>query len=67
MLKQSRNAYRVLEGKSERSRPLGRPIRRWEDTIKMNLKEEVYDVADCIGLAEDRDQWRDYIRTVMNL
>ena len=66
-MEQSRNAYRVLVGKPEGKRSLGRPRRRWEDNIKMNLKEVVCDPGDWIDLAEDRDQWRTYVRAVMNL
>ncbi|KAJ4441577.1 hypothetical protein ANN_11433 [Periplaneta americana] len=64
---ESRNAYRVLVGKSERKRPLGRPRRRWEDNIKMDLREVGYDGRDWINLAQDRDQWRAYVRAAMNL
>ena len=52
-----------LEGK----RPLGRPRRRWEDNIKMDLREVDYDPGDWTTLAEDRDQWRAYVKAVMNL
>ena len=62
-----RNAYRILVGKPESKRPLGRPKRRWEDTIKMELREVGCDPRDWIALAEDRDQWRAYVRAVMNL
>ena len=54
-------------GKSEGKRPLGRPRRRWEDNIKMNLSEVGCDPIGWIALAEDRDQWRAYERAVMNL
>ena len=64
---QFRNAYRVLVGKPESKRPLGRPRRRWEDNIKMNLREVVCYPRQWIALAEDRDQWRAYVRAVMNL
>ena len=64
---QSRNAYRVLVGKPEGKRPLGRPKHRWEDNIKMDLRKVGCDSGDCISLSEDRDQWRTYIRAVMNL
>ena len=64
---QSRNAYRVLVGKPEGKRPLGRPRLRWEDNIKMDLREVGCDPGECIYLAEDRDQWRSYVRAVMNL
>ncbi|KAJ4444847.1 hypothetical protein ANN_06644 [Periplaneta americana] len=64
---ESRNAYRVLVGRLEAKRPLGRPRRRWEDNIKMNLREVGYDGGDWINLAQDRDQWRAYVRAAMNL
>ena len=64
---QSRNAYRVLVGKPEENRPLGRPRRRWEDNIRMYLREVDCDPGEWIDLAEDRDQWRAYVRAVMNL
>ena len=66
-MEQSRNAYRVLVGKPESKRPSGRPRRRWEDYIKMDLREVGCDPRDWIALAEDRDQCRAYIRAVMNL
>ena len=59
-MEQSRNAYRVLVGKREIKRPLGRPRRRWDDNIKMDLREVGCD-RDWIILAEDRDQWRAYV------
>jgi hypothetical protein len=52
-----RGAYRALEGKPEGRRPLGRPRRRWEDNIKMNLGEVGWRGADWIDLAQDRDRW----------
>ncbi|KAJ4439876.1 hypothetical protein ANN_08005 [Periplaneta americana] len=64
---ESRNAYRVLVGRPEGKRPLGRPRRRWEDNIKMDLKEVGYDDRDWINLAQNRDQWRAYVRAAMNL
>ena len=66
-MEQSRNAYRVLVEKPAGKRPLGRPRRRWEDNIKMNLRKVGCDPRDWIALAEDRDQWRAYVRAVMNL
>ena len=66
-LEQFRNAYRVLAEKPESKRPLGRPRRRWEDNIKIDLREVGCDPGDWIDLAEDRDQWRAYVRAVMNL
>ncbi|KAJ4436792.1 hypothetical protein ANN_16924 [Periplaneta americana] len=64
---ESRNAYRVLVGRPEGKRPLGRPRRRWEDNIKMDLGEVGYDDRDWINLAQDRDRWRAYVRAAMNL
>ncbi|KAJ4444903.1 hypothetical protein ANN_06701 [Periplaneta americana] len=64
---ESRNTYRVLVGRPEGKRPLGRPRRRWEDNIKMDLREVGYDDRDWINLAQDRDRWRAYVRAAMNL
>ncbi|KAJ4450887.1 hypothetical protein ANN_02320 [Periplaneta americana] len=64
---ESRNACRVLVGRPEGKRPLGRPRRRWEDNIKMDLREVGYDDRDWINLAQDRDRWRAYVRAAMNL
>ena len=66
-MEQSRNAYRVLVGKPESKRPLGKPRHRWEDNIKMDLREVGCDSRDWIDLAEDRDHWWAYVRVVMNL
>jgi hypothetical protein len=52
-----RNAYRILVGKPECKRPLGRPRRRWVGNIKMYLREIGWDGVDWIDLAKDRDQW----------
>jgi hypothetical protein len=59
--------YRVLVGKPEGKRPLGRPRRRWEDNIKMNLREIGIDGANWIRLAQVRVQRRAFLNTVMNL
>ncbi|KAJ4449162.1 hypothetical protein ANN_00558 [Periplaneta americana] len=64
---ESKNAYRVLVGSPEGKRPLGRPRRRWEDNIKMDLREVGYDGMDWINLAQDRDLWRAYLKAAMNL
>jgi hypothetical protein len=64
---ETRNAYRILVGKSEGKRPLGRPRRRWLDNIKIDLREIGWDVMDWIYLAQDRDQWRAVVNAVMNL
>jgi hypothetical protein len=58
---------RVLVGKPEGKRPLGRPRRGWEDNIKMDLQEEVCGGTDWIGLAHDRGRWRVLVNVVMNL
>jgi len=59
--------YRVLVGKPEGRRPLGRPRRRWVDNIRMNLQEVGYGYVDWIGLAQDRDRWWMFMSAVMNL
>jgi hypothetical protein len=64
-LGEKRNAYRILVGKPEG--PLGRPRRRWVDNIKMDLREIGWDGVDWIDLAQDRDQWRVLVNTVINL
>jgi hypothetical protein len=64
---EGRDAYRVLVGRPEGKRPLGRPRRRWEDNIKMDLREIGIDGANWIRLAQDRVQWRAFVNTVMNL
>jgi hypothetical protein len=61
------NAYRILEGKPERKRPLGRERRRWVDNIRMDLGEIEWGGVDWIDLAQHRDQWRVFMSTVMNL
>jgi hypothetical protein len=62
-----RGVYRVLVGKHERERPLGRPRRKWEDNIKMDLQEVGCGVVNWIDLAQDRDRWRALVSAVMNL
>jgi hypothetical protein len=64
---EGRDVYRVLVGRPEGKRPLGRPRRRWEDIIKMNLREIGIDGVNWIRLAQDRVQWRACVNTVMNL
>jgi hypothetical protein len=64
---ETRNAYRILVGKLEGKRPLGRPRRRWVDNIKIDLREIGWDGMDWIDLAEDREQWTALVNTVMNL
>jgi hypothetical protein len=59
--------YRVLVGKPEGKRPLGRPRRRWEENIKMDLQEVGCGVVGRIELTQDRDSWRALVNAVMNL
>jgi hypothetical protein len=62
-----RNANRILVGKPEGKRPLGRPRRGWVDNIKMDVREIRGNGMDWIDLAQDRDQWRVLLNTVMNV
>jgi hypothetical protein len=62
-----RNAYGILVGKSKGKKPLGRPRRRWVDNIKTDLREIGWDGMYWIDLAQNRDQWRALVNTVMNL
>jgi hypothetical protein len=59
--------YKVLVGKPEGKRPLGRPWSRWEDGIRMDLREIGLGDVDWIRLSQDRDQWRAVVSEVMNL
>ena len=61
-----RGVYRVLVGKPEGKRPLGRPRRRWEDNIKMGLQEVGCGDMDWMELAQNRDRWRALVSAVMN-
>ena len=64
---EERGVYRVLVGKPEVKRPLGRPRRRWVDNIRLDLQEVGCGYMDWIGLAQDRDVWRTLVSAVMNL
>jgi len=64
---EEREVYRVLVGKPEGKRPMGRPRRRWVDNIRMYLQEVGCGCMDWIGLAQDRDSWRTLVSAVMNL
>jgi hypothetical protein len=62
-----RGAYNILVGRPEGRRPLGRPRRRWENNIKMDLREIGFGDVDWVHLAQDRNRWRALVNTVMNL
>jgi hypothetical protein len=62
-----RNAHRLLVGKPEGRRPLGRTRRRWLDNIRMDLLEVGWGDVNWIGLAQDRDRWRDLVNSVLSL
>jgi len=66
-MEKRRGMYRVLVGKPEGKRSLGRPRRRWENTIKMDFQEAGSADIDWIELARDRDRWRALVSAVMNL
>jgi hypothetical protein len=63
---EGRGVHRVLVGKPEGTRPLGRPRRRWEDNIKRDLQEVIGGCGDWMERAQDRDRWRALVSTVMN-
>ena len=64
---EGRGVYRVLVGKPEGKRPLGRPRRRWDNNIRMDLQDVGLGYENCIGLAQDRDRWRALVSAVRNL
>jgi hypothetical protein len=64
---EKKNAYRILVGKPEGKRPLRRPRRRWVDNIKMDLREIGWDGVNLMDMAQDRDQRRALVNTVLNL
>jgi hypothetical protein len=66
-MREKRNAYRLLMGKSEVKKPLGRPRRRWVDNIRMDLGEVGWGDVDWIGLAKDRNRWRALVNSLLNL
>jgi hypothetical protein len=63
---EKRNAYRILVGKPEGKRPVGKPRRRWVDSIKMDLRVIGWNGVDWIDMVQDRDQWRALVNTVLN-
>jgi hypothetical protein len=66
-MREDKKVYKVLVGKPEAKRHLGRPRRRWEDVIRMDLREIGSGSLEWIQLAQDRDRWRALVNTVMNL
>jgi hypothetical protein len=66
-MRATRIAYRILAGKPDEKRPLGRPRRRWVENIKMNHREIRWYGMDWIDLAENGNQWRALVNTVMNI
>jgi hypothetical protein len=64
---EGRGVYKVLLGRPEGKRVPGRPRYRWEDNIKLDLREIAIEGANWIRLAQDRVQWRDFVSTVINL
>jgi hypothetical protein len=66
-MEENRNAYRLLVGRPEGKRPLGRPRRRWVDNIGMDLGDVGWGDVDGIGLAQDRNRWRAVVNSVLNL
>jgi len=66
-MSEERGVYRLLLGKPEGRRPLGRPRRRWMDVIRIDLQEVGCGYMDWIGLTQDRDRWRTHVSGVMNL
>jgi len=67
LMGEERGVYRILVGKPEGRRPLGRPRRRWADNIRMDLQEVGCGYIDWTGIAQDRDRWRTFVSAVMNL
>jgi hypothetical protein len=66
-MREKSNLYRLLAGKPEGKRPLGRPSHKWVDNIKMDLGEVGWGDVDWIDLAQDRDRWRTVVNAVMNI
>jgi hypothetical protein len=64
---EEKNAYRILVRKPKGKRPIGRPRRKWEDNIRMDLREIGWGGINWVHLAQDRDQWRALVNTVMKL
>ena len=66
-MEEGRSAFKILTGKPTRKRPLGRPRHRWEDNIRMNLKEIGINTRSWVDLTQDRDYWRALVNAALNL
>ena len=66
-MKEGRNAFKILAGKPTGKRPLGRPRRRWEDNIRMDLEEMGIDAGNWVDSAQDRNYWRSLVNATLNL
>ena len=66
-MKESRSTFKILSGKPTQKRSLGRPKRRWEDNIRMNLKEMGINTRNWVGSTQDRDYWRALVNVALNL
>ena len=67
MSEEGRSAFKILTGKPTGKRPLGRPRRRWEDNIRMDLEEISINAGNWVGSAQDRDYWRAIVNAAFNL
>jgi hypothetical protein len=65
-MEEGRSVFKILTGKPTGKRPLGRPRRRWEDNIVMDIKEICINKGNCIDLAQDRDYWRALVNAALN-
>ena len=66
-MEESRSAFKILTGKPTGKRPLGRPRRRWEDNIRMDLQEIGFNEGNWVDSAQDRDYWKTHVNAALNL
>ena len=66
-MEEGRSAFKILTGKPTGKRPLGRPRRRWEDSIRMDLEEIGINAGNCVDSAQDRNYWRTLVNATLNL
>ena len=66
-MEEGRSAFKILTGKPTGRRPLGRPRRRWEDNIRMDLEEKGINVGNWVDSVQDRDYWRALVNAALNL